>query len=138
MAFLSTFISVPSLSKTSTHADRNPKLPAFLELESNDSVIRYWAAKAVHVLNNAELSEKGRVSIIRDIQARILARLEEIRVHSAKHTQNSRSNSSKSMGLGCPKQIASLRKSFRQFEEPTPIVEKTLKTLYLAPRMPKS
>ena len=118
--------------------DANKSAPRFAELESKDSVVLYWAAKAVQVLDNEDLSAQGRVRIVRDIQARIAARLEELAASGRKDKKSSAAKADKPTGLGCPKQIARLRQSFRQFEEPTALVEKTpVKKVHLAPRSAK-
>lgn len=114
----------------------NKNAPRFAELESKDSVVRYWAAKAVQVLDNEDLSAEGRVRIVRDIQVRIATRLEELAATGKKKGQAPKG--AKPAGLGCPKQMARLRESFRQVEAPAPIKEKTpVKKVHLAPRMAK-
>ena len=129
-----------SISKTTptTVGDANKSAPRFAELESKDSVVRYWAAKAVQVLDNDDLSAQGRVRIVRDIQARIAARLEELVASGRKNKKSHAAKTERPVGLGCPKQMALLRQSFRQFEEPTTMVEKTpVKKVHLAPRIAK-
>ena len=134
-------VSPSSVSKASpTPADvvGKPNAPRFAELESKDSVVRYWAAKAVQVLENEELSAQGRVRIVRDIQERIAARLAVIGDIGRKTKKAQEGKSPKPAGLGCPKQMARLRESFRQFQEPTPVVEKApVRKVHLAPRSPR-
>lgn len=128
--------SVPS----NTAGQASKSQPArFAELESKDSVVRYWAAKAVQVLDNEDLSEQGRVRIVRDIQERIAARLSEIGATGARAKTAKGVKAPKPTGLGCSQQMARLRESFRQFEAPVALVEKApVKKVRLAPRMSKA
>ena len=115
---------------------RETNSPRFVEHESKDSVVRYWAAKAVQVLENPELSAKGRILIVRDIQESIVARLRELNATQSK-AKKSLGTAAKPAGLGCPKQIARLRESFKQFEAPkaAPV---PVKKVHLAPRKSKA
>ena len=120
---------------TPVGAANTPSAPRFIELESKDSVVRYWAAKVVHVLENEDLSVQGRVRIVRDIQERIAARLEELSPAARKQQKGRGAKTAKPTGLGCPKQMARLRESFRQLEAPVVVVEKApVKKVHLAPR----
>ena len=114
---------------------RETNSPRFVENESKDSVVRYWADKAVQVLENPELSAKGRILIVRDIQKSIAARLRELNANQTKAKKGFVA-AAKPAELGCPKQIARLRESFKQFEEPK-AAPSPVKKIHLAPRKSK-
>lgn len=137
MEQFSTYASTHS-STTSTageaHKTRETNPPRFVEHESKDSAVRYWAAKAVQVLENPELSDKGRILIVRDIQERIAARLCELKANQPRAKKGFAA--AKPAGLGCPKQIARLRESFKQLEAPKPSPG-PVKKIHLAPRTSK-
>lgn len=112
--------------------------PRFAELQSKDPIVRYWAAKAVQVLDNEELSTSGRVRIVRDIQERITARLAELASIGRKTKMVQETKSPKPTGLGCPQQMARLRESFKQVEAPQTVVAATpVKKVRLAPKAPR-
>ena len=100
----------------------------FVELSSPDATIRNLAAKAVQVLENPELSEKGRVRIIQDLQQRIAIRQAEL----LGETAAKKGPKAKPSGLGCPAQLMKMRESFKQAHEP--IVKPPVKKVRLSPR----
>lgn len=100
----------------------------YIELQSNDEIIRFWAKKAIQVLENSELSNNGRIRIIQDIQKKIKERQKQIEVDSPNKAKLKRSK-----GLGNSDQITRLRQSFKQVAVETtsqPITKK----VHLRPR----
>lgn len=107
----------------------------FVELDSQDPVVRFWANKAVQVLDNPELSEQGRARIVRDIQEKIQAH----RASQPKQAKGVQVVKAKPIGLGCPTQMARLRGSFKQAQEPVEVaLPAPVKKVRLAPRAAKA
>ncbi len=107
----------------------------FVELDSKDPIVRFWANKAVQVLDNPELSEQGRARIVRDIQEKIQAH----RASLPKQAKGTQVAKTKPLGLGCPTQMARLRGSFKQAQEPVKaVVPAPVKKVRLAPRAAKA
>ncbi len=107
----------------------------FVELDSKDPIVRFWANKAVQVLDNPELSEQGRARIVRDIQEKIQAH----RASLPKKAKGPQAAKTKPDGLGCPAQMARLRGSFKQASAPAQeVVAMPVKKVRLAPRAPKA
>ena len=98
-------------------------------------IVRFWANKAVQVLDNPELSEQGRARIVRDIQEKIQAH----RASLPKKGQGPQAAKTKPAGLGCPTQMARLRDSFKQASVPVEaVVAKPIKKVRLPPRSQKA
>ena len=107
----------------------------FVVLDSKDPIVRFWANKAVQVLDNPELSEQGRARIVRDIQEKIQAH----RASLPKKGQGPQAAKTKPAGLGCPTQMARLRDSFKQASVPVEaVVAKPIKKVRLPPRSQKA
>lgn len=98
----------------------------FIELKSQDPIIRFWAHKAVTVLKNQDLSTRGQIRIIQDIQTKIQNHLDS-------RPPKNKKVSPKPVGLGCPAQIERLRSSFKQKEATQLTAPK--KKIRLPPRM---
>ena len=125
--------AAPTVGETNKTREANSL--RFVENGSKDPVIQYWAAKAVKVLENSELSNNGRILIVRDIQKKIEARLHELSANPSKATKRFVA-AAKPAELGCPKQIARLRESFKQFEAPK-AAPSPIKKIHLPPRKSK-
>lgn len=124
---------------TSRRGTANASRLRFIELESKDSVIRYWANKALHVLDNPKLSTTARIVIVKDIQARIADRLHEISAAAPKKQLHAPIAIAKPAELGCPKQIARMKASFKQLAVPSLFVEKVpVAKVKLGPRVSKN